>query len=107
MDMPHPVYMYFDADSRNDVDALLKTLAADAVVEDENAHHQGSDAIREWWMKAKKATQYVAEPIEVRVDGNKAVVRASVSGQFRGSPVMLTHAFTLKEDRIVRLEILS
>ncbi|MGO7591682.1 nuclear transport factor 2 family protein [Rhizobium leguminosarum] len=106
MDLPDIVNMYFDADSRNDADALVKTLAADAVVEDENARHQGVVAIREWWVAAKKAAQYVAEPVESSVEGDKALVRAKVSGQFPGSPVTLTHAFTIKGDKIVRLEIL-
>ncbi|UIK08858.1 nuclear transport factor 2 family protein [Neorhizobium galegae] len=107
MDMPSIVNMYFDADSRNDADTLLKTLAVEAAVEDENARHQGIVAVREWWLAAKKATQYRAEPVESTVDGDKALVRARVSGQFPGSPVMLTHAFTIKDDRIVRLEIRS
>jgi ketosteroid isomerase-like protein len=105
--MPGIVTMYFDADRRNDAEALLNTLAADAVVEDENARHQGSVAIRQWWLSAKKATQYIAEPLESTVDGDKAFVRASVSGQFTASPVVLTHAFTIKNEKIVRLEIRS
>jgi hypothetical protein len=103
MDIPSIVDMYFVADSRNDVDALLKTLAVEAVVEDENVRHQGSIAVSEWWLAAKKATQYRAEPVESTVGGDKALVRARVSGRF--PPVMLTHAFTIKDDRIVRLEI--
>ena len=35
MDMPGIVNTYFDADRRNDADALLKTFAVEAVVEDE------------------------------------------------------------------------
>ncbi|MBB4294264.1 hypothetical protein GGE16_006364 [Rhizobium leguminosarum] len=106
MDMPDIVNIYFDADSRSDVDTLLNTFAIEAVVEDEGARHQGAVSIREWWVAAKEATHYVAEPVESTVDGNKAVVRAKVSGQFPGSPVTLTHAFTIKGDKIVRLEIL-
>jgi hypothetical protein len=105
MDMPSIVNMYFDADSRNDADALLKTFGVEAVVEDENARHHGIAAIREWWLAAKMATQYCVEPLETAVDSDKALVWARVSGQFPGSPVMLTHAFTIKDDRIVRLEI--
>ncbi|MBY2908703.1 nuclear transport factor 2 family protein [Rhizobium leguminosarum] len=107
MDMPGIINTYFEADRRNDADALLDTFAIEAVVEDEGAHHQGVAAIREWWVAAKKATQYRAEPVESAIDGNKAIVRARVSGQFPGSPVMLTHGFTLKDDRIVWLEIRS
>ncbi|GGD75633.1 MULTISPECIES: nuclear transport factor 2 family protein [Rhizobium] len=107
MDMPDIVNNYFDADSRSDVDTLLNTFAIEAVVEDENARHHGIVAIRGWWVAAKKATQYRAEPVEFMVEGDKALVRARVSGHFPGSPVMLTHDFTIKDDRIVRLEIRS
>ena len=106
MDMPGIINTYFEADRRNDANALLDTFAVQAFVEDERARHQGAVAIRDWWVAAKKATQYRAEPVESAVDGDKALVRARVSGQFPGSPVMLTHAFTIKDDRIVRLEIL-
>lgn len=105
--MPTIITMYFDADRRNDVDALLKTFAVDAVVQDENARHQGAAAIREWWLAVKKATEYVAEPLESNVNGNTICVRARVSGQFPGSPVMLTHVFTIQNDAIVMLEIQS
>lgn len=105
MDMPGIVNIYFEADSRNDVDALSKTFALEAIVEDEGVRHQGVAAIAQWWLAAKKTAEYVAEPLESTVEGDKALVRARVSGQFPGSPVMLTYAFTINDDRIVRLEI--
>jgi ketosteroid isomerase-like protein len=105
MDMPDIVNMYFDADNRNDTDALSEAFAAEAVVEDEGARHQGVVAILKWWVAAKQAAQYVAEPLECTVDGDKALVRAKVSGQFPGSPVTLTYSFTIKDGKVVRLEI--
>lgn len=105
MDMPDVVNMYFDADSRNDTDALSEAFAPEAVVEDEGARHQGVVAIVKWWVAAKQAAQYVAEPLESTVDGDKALVRAKVSGQFPGSPVTLAYSFTIKDGRIARLEI--
>ena len=105
MDMPGIVNMYFDADSRNDADALSKAFAVEAVVEDEGARHHGVSAIREWWAAAKKAAQYVAEPLECTVDGDKALLRAKVSGQFPGSPVTLAYDFAIKGGKIVSLEI--
>ncbi|MFB2553496.1 nuclear transport factor 2 family protein [Ensifer soli] len=103
--MPDTVNRYFHADRDNDVDALLETFAAEAVVEDENASHRGTTAIREWWLAAKTATRYVAKPLESAMDEDTVRVRAQVSGQFPGSPVMLTHAFAIKDNKIVRLEI--
>ncbi|MGR9059201.1 nuclear transport factor 2 family protein (plasmid) [Rhizobium leguminosarum] len=105
MDMPGIINTYFEADRRNDANALLDTFAVEAFVEDERARHQGVAAIREWWVAAKKAAQYVAEPLECTVDCYKALIRAKVSGQFPGSPVTLTYDFAIKDGKIVSLEI--
>lgn len=105
MDMPDIVNMYFDADSGSNADALSETFSIEAVVEDEGSRHQGVVAIREWWVAAKEATQYVSEPFESTVDGNKVLVRAKVGGQFPGSPVTLSYAFTIKDGKIAWLEI--
>jgi hypothetical protein len=105
MDMPGIVNLYFEADRRNDADALLEAFAVEAVVKDEGARHKGIAAIRDWWMAAKGTAQYVAEPMETTVEDGRTLVRARVSGQFPGSPVTLAYAFTIKDDRIVDLEI--
>ncbi|MBA4204654.1 MAG: ketosteroid isomerase [Polymorphum sp.] len=105
MEMPLIVKAFFDADSRNDADALSGAFAADAVVQDEGARHQGTAAIRSWWSAAKAASQFVAEPLEATSGDGKALVRARVSGQFPGSPLILSYAFTLRDGEIAALEI--
>ena len=107
MDMPRVVNSYFDADRRNDTDALLEAFAVGAVVKDEGARHEGLAAIRDWWMAAKTATAYIAEPMEFTPDRDGTFVRARVSGDFTGSPVTLAYAFTIINDHIVTLEIKS
>ena len=103
--MPDIVKDYFEADRRNDPDALAALFSADAVVEDERALHEGVHAIREWWTAAKKQTHHVNEPIETTTTGNKTSVRAIVSGEFPNSPVKLDFHFTLGNNKIVALEI--
>ncbi|SUB00349.1 SnoaL-like domain [Pannonibacter phragmitetus] len=105
MEMPGIVKAFFDADSRNDAEALSNAFAADAVVQDEGAHHKGRTAIRSWWSAAKAASQFVAEPFEAKSGDGKAFVRAKVSGDFPGSPLTLSYAFTLWDGEIAALEI--
>lgn len=105
MMMPTCVQAYFDADSRNDPDALAGLFSPDAIVEDERARHQGPDAIRQWWASAKAKSNFVNEPIETTAMGDETVVRARVSGDFPGSPAILRFGFTLRNDEIVKLEI--
>ena len=105
MDMPDIVKAYFDADRRNDPDALVAVFSADAVVEDEGARHEGVSAIRSWWAAAKEKSHYVTEPIEATGKDDKIKVRAKVSGDFPNSPVTLRFSFTVNNDKITALEI--
>jgi SnoaL-like domain len=105
MDRPDIVNRYFEADSGSNADALSDTFALDAVVTDEGSRHQGVVAIRDWWVAAKKAAQYVAEPFQTIMDGHGVLVRAKVRGQFPGSPVTLSYAFTITNGKIAMLEI--
>jgi hypothetical protein len=98
----HPaIRAYFDAD----VAAPLAAFAADAIVADEGHRHVGQAAIDTWWRDVNAKYQAVAEPLEVNAQGDAHQVRAKVTGQFPGSPITLTFAFRLKDDRIAALEI--
>lgn len=105
MDLPDCIKAYFDADRRNNGEALVATLATDAIVEDERKRHVGTDAIRDWWLEAKQKTPHVNEPIDATTRGHVTSVSTKVSGEFPGSPVTLQFAFTVRDDKIVRLEI--
>lgn len=105
MDMPEIVKAYFDAERRNDVDALAAVFATDAVVKDEGAVHVGTGAIRRWWLAAKEKTHHVTAPIDMAGSGDKVSVCALVTGDFPNSPATLDFAFTLEHGKIVALEI--
>lgn len=105
MNMPEIVRAYFEADSRDDPDALTAVFAADAVVRDEGDRHDGVVRIRNWWMAARAKYSHVAEPVGVTEAGEQVSVRAKVSGNFPGSPALINFLFTVKNDKIVLLEI--
>jgi hypothetical protein len=105
MDLPNCIQAYFEADSRNDAEALIATLSPEAVVEDERQRHAGLDAIRAWWIEAKRKTPHVNAPIEATTTGDVTQIRTRVSGDFPGSPVTLLFTFTVANDAIARLEI--
>ncbi|MBM9594514.1 nuclear transport factor 2 family protein [Roseitranquillus sediminis] len=105
MNLPAPVETYFEADQRQDGDALVSAFATDAVVRDEGAEHHGAAAIRAWWLAAKQKYHHIAEPLEMADTDEGVRVRARVSGRFPNSPAMLTFSFALAGDRIAGLEI--
>ncbi|MBN9687390.1 MULTISPECIES: nuclear transport factor 2 family protein [unclassified Corallococcus] len=98
----HPsIQAYFNADSVTPLDAF----APDAIVEDEGHRHVGHAAIDEWWRDSQAKYQAVAQPLEVTVKDGACAVRAKVSGSFPGSPITLTFAFRMKDERIAALSI--
>jgi hypothetical protein len=76
-----------------------------AIVADEGHRHIGHAAIDAWWRDVTVRYQAVAEPLEVNTKDDVYEVRARVTGQFSGSPITLTFAFRMKDDRIAALEI--
>lgn len=105
MTLPTPILAYFVADRRNDGAALVDAFAPDAVVRDEGQSHVGREAIHAWWRAAKARYRHVVEPLEAGEKGDVVEVLGKVTGQFPGSPAMMTFAFRVKSDRIAGLEI--
>ncbi|SEU42610.1 SnoaL-like domain-containing protein [Myxococcus fulvus] len=98
----HPsIRAYFDAGSATP----LHAFAPDAIVEDEGHRHVGHAAIDEWWRDSQVKYQAVAQPLEVNAKGDACAVRARVTGRFPGSPITLTFAFRMKDERISALSI--
>ncbi|HAT1648638.1 TPA: nuclear transport factor 2 family protein [Raoultella planticola] len=102
MDMPSAVQAFFAAE---DLDSVVSAFTPDAVVKDEGNTYRGRQAIREWRVAARQQYQYVAEPLETIAQGDRVKVRANVSGNFPGSPVVLSYLFRLTAEQIDGLEI--
>jgi hypothetical protein len=105
LELPAPVATYLAAVKARDADMLALCFAGDAVVHDEDREHRGLDAIKSWKRETDAKYRYVAEPLDVSVDGNLVKLRARLTGDFPGSPVELDYLFTLADDKIIRLEI--
>lgn len=100
-----PIAAYFAADALPANDRETEWFAPDAQVHDEGRTYKGVEAIGAWKAQGKAKTAYVLEPLnEAHVDG-RTLVSTRVSGNFPGSPVILTYAFTLANGRIADMGI--
>lgn len=105
MNLPSPIQTYFTAEAPQDGATFAAAFAPDAEVRDEGATHRGPEEIRAWWQAAKAKYRHRAEPLELTEAGGKTVVRARVSGDFPGSPAVLSFTFGLAGDQIRDLRI--
>ena len=105
MTLPPPIQTYFTALAPQDGAVFAAAFAPDAVVQDEGNLHHGPEQIRAWWLAAKAKYRHTALPLEMSEVADGAVVRAQVSGDFPGSPAVLTFTFGLSGDQISTLRI--
>lgn len=103
----HPVVMlYFDADARRDVEAILALFSDDAVVIDEGQTWRGRAVIRDWRLGPASKYEYTTELTRVEeVGDNRYRAEGRISGNFPGGSAELNWDFTLAGERIIRLEI--
>ncbi len=96
---------YIAGSNAHDPDACAACFSADAVVIDEKRERKGIADIRAWKEEVMKKYQPVLEVLKSGTVDGRTIVTGRVSGNFPGSPVELRYAFTLKGDKIARLEI--
>jgi hypothetical protein len=103
--LPAAIAAYLDAERCGDDEALESVFVAEAVVVDENQPIRGIAAIKTWKAEVREKFRYTVEPLTVEENGDKARLTARVTGDFPGSPVVLTYEFGIRDGRIVSLEI--
>ena len=104
--MPQPIAAYFEADGR-DGDAVSECFTEGATVRDERMTYSGRNAIRDWKASASRKFAYTVAPFAIENTDGRVVVRASVTGNFPGSPIDLRYLFAVEGGKIASLEIKS
>lgn len=103
--LPKPIADYIEANARLDVDAMLKPFAADAVLIDVGRCLEGHAELRTLFEEEVVAVKAIFTPDGARQENGQIVVEGPAHGNFKGSPIRFTYAFTLENDVIKALEI--
>lgn len=103
--LPKPIADYIEANARLDVDAMLKPFAADAVLIDVGRRLEGHGELRTLFEDEVVAVKAIFTPGGARQENGQLVVEGPAHGDFKGSPIRFTYAFTLENDAIKALEI--
>ncbi|UII29108.1 nuclear transport factor 2 family protein [Fulvivirga maritima] len=103
MNLPPVVTHLVRAQDNFDSVAYSNCFSATAVVHDEGKTYQGKAEIQNWIDKANKEYQVSMEPVEY--DERDHIMNAKISGNFPGSPVVLSYHFDFEGDLIKRLKI--
>ena len=104
--VPAVVDRYLQAAAVDDIDALAACFAEDAVVVDDGRTYHGRAEIRTWREDLSGSFEYTVEVLRAENGGDgRYLVVSKVEGNFPGSPVELTYAFTVHNDLVSELVI--
>lgn len=103
--LPTSVAAYVAWSNAHDASAPVTCFAEDAIVRDEGRDRVGLADIRAWKDEVTRKYMPVMEVLRSAEKDGRTIVTGRVSGNFPGSPVELSYAFTLKDGKIARLEI--
>ena len=105
--LPKPIALYVAAENTGDANLFDQCFAEGAMVCDENETYRGLAEIKKWEAETKKKYQHTVDPLRISEKDGRFIVTNRLAGNFPGSPIELEFVFTLKDDKIVSLEILS
>jgi hypothetical protein len=107
--LPAPVQGYVTSGNAFDGDAMIAWFADDALVNDARREFRGAVAIRRWLDRELIGDKVTMDVSSATVDEDEIVVDAIMDGEYDKSglpdPLILTHYFTIRGDRIARLII--
>lgn len=103
MDIPKVLTELVKAQDNFDSTSYADCFTETAVVVDEGKTYNGKNEIKSWIEKANKEYQVTMKPIEY--SETTEILKAEVSGNFPGSPVILSYHLRLKDGLIQSLRI--
>lgn len=103
MNLPNVITELVQAQNNFDSTAYANCFTETAVVFDEGKTHNGKTEIKNWIDKANKDYQATMEPLDY--SETEHTLKAEVSGNFPGSPVILTYYYEFENGLIQSLKI--
>lgn len=104
MNLPNVITELVQAQNNFDSTAYANCFTETAVVFDEGKTHNGKTEIKNWIDKANKDYQATMEPLDY--SETEHTLKAEVSGNFPGSPVILTYYYEFENGLIQSLKII-
>lgn len=101
--LPEPIAAYFAAE--HNPEALARCFTPQAVMKDDGHTYTGIDAITAFMAEASAKYGATSAPFAIEREEGFQRVRANVSGNFPGSPIVLSYRFRLERGLIASLEI--
>lgn len=105
MNLNEVVIRLIEAQNHHNSLAYAECFTETAIVHDEGKTHKGKAEIRQWIENSNRQYNTVLKPLDYQESEAKSLLTAEVSGNFPGSPAILSFHIELNNELINSLEI--
>lgn len=105
MNLPKVIADLVTAQNNFDSVTYAKCFSETAVVFDEGRTHHGRKEIAHWIADANKRYEAIMKPISFEEKETESILKAEASGNFPGSPILMTYHLTIAHELIASLKI--
>lgn len=107
MNLPKVLSALVKAQNNFDSIAYATCFSETAVVYDEGKTHKGRKEIGHWIADANERYKAMMKPVSFEQKGTTGVLKAEISGNFEGSPIVLSYYLEIAGELIQSLKITS
>lgn len=104
-ELPSPIADFVEANTRLDLDGMMKCFAADAVLLDNGKRFEGPEEIRALLKEMVVDLKAIFTPDAVRHEDEVVVMEGPAHGNFPGSPIRFTYRVELDGDAIKTMDV--
>lgn len=105
MNLPNVIARLVATQNSFDSVAYAQCFSETAVVVDEGKKHQGRPAIEEWIADSNARYRATMKAVSFEEKESKSVLKAAVSGNFPGSPLVLSYHLVIADELIQSLKV--
>ena len=103
--LPPPIALYVQLENAGDTVTLSACFAPNAMVRDADHTYEGLAAITAWKAETTHKYHQTITPLAVIQQQDQTILKASLTGNFPGSPVTLSFDFVVEAGKILSLEM--
>lgn len=105
MNLPKVITDLVEAQNNFDNAAYAACFSETAVVFDEGHTHHGRKEIKHWIADANERYKATMKPVSFEEKETESILKAEVSGNFPGSPLVLSYQLDIQNGEIYSLKI--
>ena len=105
MNLPKVIAALVKAQNNFDSIAYANCFSETAVVFDEGKTHHGRKEIEHWIADANERYKATMKPVSFEERETESLLKAEVSGNFPGSPLVLSYQLIIRDGQIYSLKI--